>query len=171
MGAFAYDLPEPFSPRIEEEIQRLQPVDFRVAALILVPARETEGRPGSVAGYRIAYATRQFGDVTGYEMSELVGTVTDWLEGPDTDPETLADLHVSLRAAEPIDLDLLSYTKAGVAFWAHLQVQPILRGDGFVEGLSVYLASAGKSRASYLSDAWQRIEDAWTETPAGELKT
>ncbi len=171
MGAFAYDLPEPLSPRIEEEIQRLQPVDYRVAGLILVPVVETKDGAEGAGGYRIAFATRQFGDMTGYERAELVGRVTDWLKGPDTDPEALADLYDSLGAEEAIDLDLLSYTKAGVAFWAHLQVQPILRGDGFVEGFAVYLAMANKSRASYLSDAWQRIEDAWTETPDSDLKT
>ena len=170
MGEFAHDLPEVLSPRIEEEIQRLQPVDYRVAGLILVPVLETENGTEGVGGYRIAFATRKFGEMTGYENRELVGRVTDWLEGPDTDTEALADLYASVGAAEPIDLDLLSYTKAGVAFWGHLQVQPIARGDGVVEGLSVYLAPAHKSRASYLSDAWQRIEEAWTETPDGNLK-
>ncbi|PCJ69712.1 MAG: hypothetical protein COA62_09360 [Rhodobiaceae bacterium] len=170
MGAFAYDLPEPLSPRIEEEIQRLQPVDYRVAGLILVPILETKEGTEGVGGYRIAFATRKFGDVTGYESTELVGQTTDWLKGSDTDLDVLADLHVSLGAAEPIDLDLLSYTKAGVAFWAHLQVHPILRGDGFVEGFAVYLGLANKSRASYLSDTWQRIEEAWTETPDSDLK-
>lgn len=160
MSAFAYELPKPLSPRIEEEIQRLQPVNYRVAGLILVPVPQAAGEGENRC--RIVFATRRFGEMTGYEPGELVGGVTDWLEGPGTDPVALGDLHAALEAAEPVDLDLLSYTKAGVAFWAHLQVQPVLRGDGVVEGFAVYLALAEKSRASYLSETWQRIEDAWS---------
>lgn len=161
MGALAYDLPEPLSPRIEEEVQRLQPVDYRVAALILVPSHTGDD------GFRIAFATRQFCDMTGYEGEELAGQMMDWLQGPDTDADALADLHAALDAAENAELDLLAYTKAGVAFWSHLQLQPLTLRDGTVDGFAVYLSLAEKSRASYLSDVWQKIEDAWSDVPRG----
>jgi PAS domain-containing protein len=163
MGALAYDLPEPLSPRIEEEIQRLQPVDYRVAALVLVPDVPEKG-------YRIAFATRQFGDMTGYEGSELAGRQMDWFQGPDTDPVALSDVLASVDAAEQAEIDLLTYTKAGVAFWSRLQLQPIVRRDDTLEGFAVYLTYAEKSRASYLSEAWQKIEDAWSETSAEDRR-
>ena len=168
MGAFAYDLTDPLPPRIEEEIQRLQLVDARVGGLVLIPAEGTEGEERT-GRYRIVFTTRRLGEITGYEADELVGQVTDWLVGPGTDPVALTDLHACLEMAEAADFDLLSYTKAGVAFWAHVQVQPVLRGDGKVEGFAVYLALAEKSRASYLSDMWQRIEDAWSGPTKGDL--
>ncbi len=157
MGALAYDLPEPLTPRIEEEIQRLQPVDYRVAALVLVPATHEES-----GGYRIVFSTRQFSDLTGFDGEELVGRIMDWFEGPDTDPDALGDLYASIEAAEHAEVDLLLYTKAGVSFWARLQLQPIERRDGTVDGFAVYVSHSEKSRASYLSDIWQKIEDTWT---------
>jgi len=160
MSVHAYDLSEAFSPRIEEEIQRLQLVDYRVAALILVPDASESGH-----GYKIAFATRQFGDLTGYDGEELAGRTMDWFVGPDTDLDALGEIQVALSAKEPMEIDLLSYTKAGAPFWSRLQLQPVMRRDGTLEAFAVYLSLAEKSRASYLSEVWQKIEDAWSDVP------
>ena len=160
MSAHAYDLTEALSPRIEEEVQRLQLVDYRVAALVLVPDASK-----SADGYRIVFATRQFGDLTGYDGAELAGRPMDWFAGPDTDLDALAEIQAALCAKEHMEIDLLSYTKAGAPFWSRLQLQPVLRRDGTLEAFAVYLSLAEKSRASYLSEVWQKIEDAWVDVP------
>lgn len=158
MGALACDLPEPLPALVTEEIQRLGPVDLRVAALVLVPVSEAES-----GAYRIAFATRHFIEMTGYEGDELAGSIADWLEGPDTDPVTLADLRAALANGELAELELLSYTKAGAAFWAHVHLHPLKRRDGSLEGFSMYLTPKEKSRAGYLSGVWQEIEDRMSE--------
>ncbi len=153
MGALAHNLEGGLSPRLEEELQRLQPVDFRLAALLIVGGG---GEP-----HQIAYATKQFCEMTGYEGPDLVGHPVGWLSGPDTDPIALSDFQAALNSEEAIELDMLAYTKAGVSFWGHLQVQPVQRSDGVTEGFAIYLSHAEKSRASYLSEVWQKIEEAW----------
>jgi len=155
MGALAHDLAGALSPRLEEELQRLQPVDYRLAALLIVGGG---GEP-----HQIAYATKQFCEMTGYEGPDLVGHPVDWLSGPDTDPVALSDFQAALNGEEAIELDMLAYTKAGVSFWGHLQVQPVQRSDGVTEGFAIYLTHAEKTRASYLSEVWQKIEDAWSD--------
>lgn len=130
MGALAHDLGESLSPRLEEEVQRLKPVDFRVAALVILAATGPAEHP-------IVYATKQFCEMTGYEGPDIVGHPFEWLAGPDTDPVALSDLLAALENDEATDLDLLTYTKAGVSFWGHLQVQPVKRGDGVNEGFAV----------------------------------
>jgi PAS domain S-box-containing protein len=157
MGALAQDLAGTLSPRLEEEMQRLQPVDFRVAALLIIPGDGSAG-----AKHQIGYATKQFCEMTGYEGPDIVGHPFEWLAGPDTDPVALSDFLAALDNDEATEVDLLAYTKAGVSFWGHFQVQPVKRGDGITEGFAVYLSHAEKTRASYLSEAWQKIEDAWT---------
>lgn len=155
MGALAHNLEGALSPRLEEELQRLQRVDYRLAALLIVGGG---GEP-----HKIAYATTQFCEMTGYEGPDLVGHPVGWLSGPDTDPVALSDFQAALNSEEAIELDMLAYTKAGVSFWGHLQVQPIKRKDDVTEGFAIYLTPAEKSRASYLSEVWQQIEDAWSD--------
>ncbi len=155
MGALAHDLEGTLSPRLEEEVQRLLPVDYRLAALLVIGGG---GEP-----HQIAYATKQFCEMTGYEGPDLVGHPVDWLSGPDTDPVALSDFQAALNNEETAELDMLAYTKAGVSFWGHLQVRPVRRTDGVTEGFAIYLTQAEKTRASYLSDVWQKIEDAWSE--------
>jgi len=156
MGALGHDLEGRLSPRLVEEVQRLLPVDFRVAALLIIPGNVAVG-----VKHQIGYVTKQFCEMTGYEGPDILGRPFDWLAGPDTDPVALSDCLAALENDEATELDLLAYTKAGVSFWGHLQVQPVKRGDGVTEGFAVYLSHAEKTRASYMSEAWQKVENTW----------
>lgn len=158
MGARAYRLTNDLPLTVSEEIQRLRQVDFRIAALVLVPTAKGLGGP-----LQIAFATKRFSDLTGYEEAQIAGHVTDWLQGPETDVQALDDLKAAIVAGEEAETHLLIYTNSGDAFWARVQAHPLKRRDGVIEGLSIFFSPAEKSRASYLSDAWARIEAAWTE--------
>ncbi len=157
MGALAHDLEGALSPRLEEEVQRLLPVDYRLAALVIIADKTADG-----PAHKIVYATKQFCEMTGYEGPDIVGYPVERLAGPDTDPDAFSDFLSALTDDEGTELDMLAYTKAGVSFWAHLRVQPAKSARGITEGFSVYVTHAEKTRASYLSDAWQKIEDVWS---------
>ncbi|MEQ9520779.1 MAG: PAS domain-containing protein [Parvibaculum sp.] len=158
MSAYAYHLDEDLPLVVSDEVQRLRMVDFRIAGLVLVP------NEGGIAGpLKVVFATRRFSDLTGYEEGQIADRATDWLQGPETDLQALADLKESVVAGEEAETHLLSYTNAGDAFWARVQAHPLKRRDGTVEGVSVFFSPTTKSRASYLSDAWSQIEAAWTD--------
>ncbi len=141
---------------VEDEIHRLMLVDYRIAALVLVPTAGDFSGP-----LKVAFSTRRFSDLTGYENAQVADRETDWLQGPETDAQALEDIRAAVVAGEEAETHLLSYTNAGDAFWVRVQAHPLKRRDGVMDGVSVFFSPAEKTRASYLSDVWSRIEAAW----------
>lgn len=149
MSKLAYVPVENLPGRTVEEIQRLRIVEHRMAALV-VDAGPPEGR--------ILYATRKLSDLTGFEPEELIGASVTRLLGPETDDEALAEVRNAMAAQDPIEIDLMNETKSGVPVWVRLAMRPIIGPGGVTESFALYIDPSPKSRASYLSEAWSRIE-------------
>nr|WP_314545603.1 EAL domain-containing protein [uncultured Massilia sp.] len=64
---------------------------------------------------------------TGYAREEIVGHGLRVLRGPETDPAVVARLAEAMRGNLPCNAELMSYTRAGDAFWVELQMLPFAR--------------------------------------------
>ncbi|WP_291298789.1 EAL domain-containing protein [Elioraea sp.] len=75
--------------------------------------------------------------LTGYPVAALLGRKPGAvLQGPGTDPATVARIGAALRAAEPVEAELLNYRRDGTPYWIAMTITPVrLAGDevsGFI---------------------------------------
>ncbi|SDO33308.1 PAS domain-containing protein [Alkalicoccus daliensis] len=77
----------------------------------------------------IIYANQGFSRLTGYENEEIIGKNCRFLQGEDTDPETVETIRKAIKNKEPVSVELLNYRKDGTSFWNLLHIDPIYLED------------------------------------------
>jgi PAS domain S-box-containing protein len=84
---------------------------------------------------RITWVNEAFTTLTGYSAQETVGRKpSTLLQGPNTDPETIARMRERLDAGEAFRGTLLNRAKGGREYWLDLDVQPMRDGTGQLTG-------------------------------------
>ncbi len=74
----------------------------------------------------IEWVNAAFVRITGYSPEEAQGQVPgQLLQGPDTDPATVAFMRERLRQQMGFACEVLNYTRSGQSYWAALEVTPI----------------------------------------------
>ena len=81
----------------------------------------------------IIYANEAFERVTGYSRDQILGETWHVLQGPGTDPDSVATLMAGIDANRPVTVQLLSYRRDGTTFWNRITVTPIRDAAGTVE--------------------------------------
>ncbi len=80
----------------------------------------------------LIYVNDAFVEMTGYPREEVLGDNCRFLQGENTDPETVASIREAVDADEPISVDIRNYRRDGTEFWNHLEVAPVRDGSGDV---------------------------------------
>ncbi len=78
----------------------------------------------------IIFANRSFLEMTGYQEAEVLNRNCRFLQGPDTDCETINAVRNALSRHEEISVEVLNYKKDGSSFWNQLFISPILDSQG-----------------------------------------
>ena len=73
----------------------------------------------------IIYANHAFFQTTGYTVRHAIGRNCRFLQGPGTDPATVARIRAAIAAEAEITVDILNYTAAGAPFWNRLLIAPL----------------------------------------------
>jgi PAS domain S-box-containing protein len=101
--------------------------------------RALDSAPGGVvitdptrADNPIVYANDTFCEMTGYAESEVLGRNCRFLQGPDTDPEPVAEMRAAVDASESTSVVLRNYREDGTEFWNHVSISPITDERGTV---------------------------------------
>ncbi|MDB5701367.1 MAG: hypothetical protein JWL66_1566 [Sphingomonadales bacterium] len=81
----------------------------------------------------IIFANEAFQRLTGYDRSEILGRNCRFLQGRDTDPQSVRKVRNAIEAERPINIDLLNYRKDGSTFWNALYVSPVRSESGVVQ--------------------------------------
>jgi PAS domain S-box-containing protein len=81
----------------------------------------------------IVFVNKAFQTLTGYEREEIIGRNCRFLQGPDTDPETVLAIRRAIEAGEDIQIDILNYRKDGSTFWNALFLSPVRGHDGEIQ--------------------------------------
>lgn len=71
-----------------------------------------------------------FEHISGYNKAEIYGKSCNVLQGPDTDPNTVAELKSRLDAGLPFNSEILNYRKDGTPFWNELAITPVFDSAG-----------------------------------------
>lgn len=99
--------------------------------------------------------------LTGYTLDEVVGRVPGhFLQGPGTDPDTVAYIRGQIAAGEGFRVDLLNYRKDGTPYWLNLEVQVVRGADGAIDRFIAleYDITARKNAEERLEAARQEAE-------------
>ena len=78
----------------------------------------------------IVFANQAFQAMTGYGQDELIGRNCRFLQGSETDPETIAEVRQAIAARQEIAVEILNYRKDGYTFWNALFVSPVFNAAG-----------------------------------------
>ncbi len=80
----------------------------------------------------LCFVSPSFERLVGYAHDEVVGHNCRFLQGPGTDPETVAELRRAVAAGRECTVELLNYRKDGTPFWNNVSVSPVLDDEGVV---------------------------------------
>ncbi|ADD28021.1 PAS domain-containing protein [Meiothermus ruber] len=80
--------------------------------------------------YPIVYCNPGFVQLTGYPSEEVLGRNCRFLQGPATNPETVARLRRAIHEGRPAHVLLLNYRKDGQPFWNDLRIAPVRDVEG-----------------------------------------
>jgi PAS domain S-box-containing protein len=78
----------------------------------------------------IVFANQAFLEMTGYAREEVIGRNCRFLQGPETDPATRAQVREAVAARRDIATEILNYRKDGSPFWNALFVSPVYNAAG-----------------------------------------
>ena len=84
---------------------------------------------------RLTWCNEALERLCGYSFDELQGHQPgDFLQGPDTDPETVAYMAQRLAAEKGFIVEILNYRRHGQPYWVRLSVHPDRSDDGALVG-------------------------------------
>ena len=78
----------------------------------------------------IVFANGAFIDLTGYPEEQILGRNCRFLQGPDTDRATVAELHRAVEEQRAVAVDIVNYKADGTPFWNALFFGPIFDQEG-----------------------------------------
>lgn len=80
---------------------------------------------------RIEWVNSSFTRMSGYDNQELVGIKPGaLLQGPETDPETVAYLKNQISKGQPFNCEIINYSKWGEKYWVKIQGQALYNKKG-----------------------------------------
>ena len=107
----------------------------------------------------ILYASPGFERLTGYAAPEIVGRNCRFLQCPETDPATVAQVRQAIREGRPCAVEILNHRKDGTHFWNALSISPIMDAEGRVThfvGVQADITERRRLEAQYLQS--QKME-------------
>ncbi|KAH9618841.1 hypothetical protein KSS87_010143 [Heliosperma pusillum] len=81
----------------------------------------------------IIFASDSFLELTEYCREEILGRNCRFLQGPETDPETVRKIRDAIDNERDVTVQLINYTKTGKKFWNVFHLQPMRDQKGEVQ--------------------------------------
>lgn len=81
----------------------------------------------------IVFCNKAFQMLTGYRRDEILGRNCRFLQGPETDPAAVRELHDAVEAGQDCAVDILNYRKDGSTFWNALYLSPVRGAAGEIQ--------------------------------------
>uniref|UniRef100_A0A5B7B7G5 non-specific serine/threonine protein kinase n=1 Tax=Davidia involucrata TaxID=16924 RepID=A0A5B7B7G5_DAVIN len=133
----------------------------------------------------IIFASDSFLELTEYTREEILGRNCRFLQGPETDQDTVSKIRDAIREQREITVQLINYTKSGKKFWNLFHLQPMrdqkgelqyfigvqLDGSDHLEPLRSRLSEKTEQQSAKLVKATaENVDDAVRELPDANLR-
>ena len=83
---------------------------------------------------RIEWVNEAFERATGYSLALVKGrTPGSFLQGPGTDPKSVAAMHAAIVARQPFSIEVVNYARDGRAYWVTIDCTPVFDHLGQLE--------------------------------------
>ena len=107
----------------------------------------------------IVFCNQAFEQLTGYAQDEIIGRNCRFLQGRETDPHSVTEIHRALDAGEDVHIELVNYRKDGSQFWNALFISPVVDTSGkLVYHFASQLDVTRKREAEAVLQQSQRME-------------
>ncbi|MED6182537.1 Phototropin-1 [Stylosanthes scabra] len=133
----------------------------------------------------IIFASDSFLELTEYSREEILGKNCRFLQGPETDPETVKKIRQAIDNQTEVTVQLINYTKTGKKFWNLFHLQPMrdqkgevqyfigvqLDGSQHVEPLHNCIAeNTAKEGEQLVKQTAENVDEAVRELPDANMK-
>ena len=134
---------------VGEDVTEETLAETRRRALETLAAKTPEGRVLCDAEGRIQWVSPGFERMFGYRCEEILGEHPGrLLQGPDTDPQTVATIRRAMQAGETADVEIWNYTRGGDRLRVRLSIHPVTDEEGHVVGYAATQADATAQNAA-----------------------
>jgi PAS domain S-box-containing protein len=116
--------------RREAELARLASQNQKLAAAVSAATSGIIITDPSQADNPIIFVNPAFEAMTGYRSDEILGRNARFLQGPESDPESISSIRTAVAGGQPIKIDLLNYRSDGSPFWNELNLSPVRAAEG-----------------------------------------
>ena len=135
---------------------RLQAQEAEARKLGLIAARTDNALVLTDAEGAIEWVNEGFTRLTGFGLEEVKGRKPgELLQGPETDPRTVALMSDHLRRGEGCNVELVNYRKDGRKYWVTMELQPICDPQGRVTNFMAIESDITRRKLSELRLATQ----------------
>ncbi len=112
--------------RISQDITDRQETELELSRLALVAQKTQNAVIITNPNGLIQWVNKAFTKITGYQLEEVLGQKPgSFLQGPKTNPETVAKIRKSLDLQTEFDAEIYNYKKDGNGYWLSLSIAPI----------------------------------------------
>lgn len=137
--------------RLREANERLDQQQREAHKLALVASRTDNAVILTNPAGEIEWVNDGFTRITGYQSHEVMGRKPgSVLQGPKTDPSTVAFIRSRLAAQKNVGVEILNYRKDGAPYWISMEIQPVRDVDGVLTGYMAVERDVSRRRADEL---------------------
>jgi PAS domain S-box-containing protein len=106
-----------------EEVKKLSLVASKTDDLVVI----------TDAAENIEWVNDSFTRLTGFSLSEVLGKKpSDFLQGPETDKQSLERMRKEIDDGRPVVEEVLNYSKDGKKYWLRVSINPVFNEHGKV---------------------------------------
>jgi PAS domain S-box-containing protein len=143
-----------------EDISQEKAQEDRLRILSLIAEENLNGVLITDADGRITWVNKGFTKMTGFMLEEVIGKKPGhFLQGPETNPETVRYLSNQIREGYPFICEILNYNKASQKYWLRIQGQAIRNQRGKITGYFALEEDITIEREN--QDALKKSEERW----------
>lgn len=100
----------------QQEMKKLSLIAEQTSNAVLIT--DTDGK--------ITFANDAFEKMTGYTEYEVLNKIPgSFLQGEETNTETVEEMRTSIAHQKPFDVEVINYTKHGQKYWIKIQCEPM----------------------------------------------
>ncbi|MGM0546672.1 MAG: PAS domain S-box protein [Bacteroidota bacterium] len=108
----------------EDKLEQLSLVASKTTDIIIITDKDEN----------ITWVNNAFENETGYALEEILGKKPSFLQGPETNPQTIKRISQKLDKLETVQEVILNYAKNGQKYWLDMTIDPILDEKGKCTG-------------------------------------